>query len=219
MRYAATSNEQRLYDKVPMPPGLLVIGDAAQVVDPCYGQVRSQPSAQDMQRRMLVVLTQQDEGGLGCSSGQPVRLGFLHALHPCCPAPQSQGMSVVAMAAKTLGQEVSRALGGASTADARRAALRSLSATWQETLARSNKPAWLMATGAPLQHRLNALQQGWVRCSAVNMVCSHPAGPKPCPSLTDAGLLATLASRGRQRHEVSHRQDPRDVSSLAADDG
>ncbi|KAL4445757.1 hypothetical protein ABPG77_008956 [Micractinium sp. CCAP 211/92] len=94
MRYAATSNEQRLYDKVPMPPGLLVIGDAAQVVDPFYGQ----------------------------------------------------GMSVVAMAAKTLGQEVGRALGGARTAEERRAALRLLSATWQETLARSNEPAWLMAT-------------------------------------------------------------------------
>lgn len=38
MRFVATSNEQRQYDKVPMPPGLLVIGDAVQVVDPCYGQ-------------------------------------------------------------------------------------------------------------------------------------------------------------------------------------
>lgn len=52
------------------------------------------------------------------------------------------------MAAKVLGQEVGRALGGARTVEARRAALRSLSDTWQKTLARSNEPAWLMATGA-----------------------------------------------------------------------
>ncbi|KAL4425859.1 hypothetical protein ABPG75_009875 [Micractinium tetrahymenae] len=99
MRYVATSNEQRQYDKVPMPPGLLVIGDAVQAVDPCYGQ----------------------------------------------------GMSVAAMAAKALGQEAGRALAGAPTAEARRTALRSLSATWQKTLARSNEPAWLMATGSDMR--------------------------------------------------------------------
>lgn len=112
MRFVATSNEQRQYDKVPMPPGLLVIGDAVQVVDPCYRQVS----------QCLEWL--QGEANWRASPG---------AFHICPPAsfpccfslfcPLSGPFSpppVVAMAAKALGQEVGGALGSARTALAER---------------------------------------------------------------------------------------------------